>query len=69
MASRSDPYTKLRGPTKGLFYFLYSIIDIFSRHAVGWTIATRESETVARDLIAKTCEREGVDPGQLGMCQ
>jgi putative transposase len=32
---------------------------------VGWTIATRESETVARDLISKTCDRDGIDPGQL----
>lgn len=57
--------TKLRGPAKGVFFFLYSIIDIFSRQVMGWTIATRESERVARSLITQTCEREGVDPGQL----
>jgi putative transposase len=57
--------TKLRGPTKGIFYFLYTIIDIFSRHIVGWTVASRESEIVARSLIQQTYESEGVDPGQL----
>jgi putative transposase len=57
--------TKLRGPAKGVFFFLYSIIDIYSRQVVGWTVASRESEIVARELIEKTCRREGVDPGQL----
>jgi len=57
--------TKLRGPARGVLYFLYTIIDIYSRRVVGWTIATRESEAVAHELIRKTCEREGVDPNQL----
>ena len=57
--------SKLRGPSKGVFYFLYTIIDIFSRDVVGWTITTRESELIATDLVRKTYEREGVDPNQL----
>ena len=57
--------TRVPGPHKGVFYFLYTLLDIFSRQVVGWTIATRESESVARELLAKTCEREGIDPGQL----
>lgn len=57
--------TRLPGPTKGARYFLYSVLDIFSRRVVGWTIATRESVGVARELIRRTCERERVDPGQL----
>lgn len=57
--------TKLRGPARGVLYFLYTIIDIYSRQVVGWTIATRESERVAHELIRKTCEREGVNPGSL----
>ncbi|MCA1782114.1 MAG: integrase core domain-containing protein [Intrasporangiaceae bacterium] len=48
-----------------MLYFLYTIIDIYSRQVVGWTIATRESERVAHELIRKTCEREGVNPGSL----
>ena len=57
--------TKLRGPTRGVRYFLYTIIDIFSRKVVGWTIAERESEKVARRLISETCRKEGVDRNQL----
>lgn len=57
--------TKLPGPSKGVFYFLYTIIDIFSRHAVGWTLATRESEAIAGELIRRTYQREGVDAQQL----
>ena len=34
---------------------VYTIIDIFSRKAVGWTIAERESEKIARRLITATC--------------
>lgn len=57
--------TKLAGPTRGVRYFLYTIIDIFSRKVVGWTIAARESEKVARRLIRETCRKEGVDPDTL----
>lgn len=57
--------TALRGPTKGVRYFLYTIIDIFSRKVVGWTIADNESETHARRLIRETCRRHGVDRDQL----
>ncbi len=57
--------TKLRGPTKGVFYFLYTILDIYSRKVVGWTVAERESDKVAKRLIAETCNKEGVDRGRL----
>lgn len=57
--------TKLRGPTKGILYFLYTILDIYSRKVVGWTLAERESESVAKRLIAATCKKEGVDRGRL----
>jgi putative transposase len=57
--------TKLRGPTRPVRYFLYTILDIFSRKIVGWTIAERESEKVARRLISETCRKEGVDRDQL----
>lgn len=43
--------TKLAGPTRSVRYFLYTIIDIFSRKVVGWTVAERESKKVARRLI------------------
>ena len=57
--------TKLRGPVKWSYYYLYVILDIFSRYVVGWMIANRESSTLAKRLIAETCEKENVQPGQL----
>jgi len=57
--------TKLAGPAKGVRYFLYSIIDIYSRKIVGWTIAERESEKIAKRLIRETCRRYGIDRDQL----
>jgi putative transposase len=57
--------TKLRGPAKWVYYYLYVILDIFSRYVVGWMLAHRESETLARRLIAETCAKEKIVPGQL----
>ncbi len=57
--------TKLRGPVKWAYYYLYVILDIFSRYVVGWMIAHRESAALAKRLIAETCEKENVQPGQL----
>lgn len=57
--------TALRGPTKGVKYYLYTIIDIFSRTVVGWAIHETESETHARRLITQACRRHGVDRDQL----
>jgi putative transposase len=57
--------TKLRGPTKGLWFFLYVIMDIFSRYVVGWLVAERESEALARELIDAACAKQGVGRGQL----
>jgi len=41
------------------------ILDVFSRYVVGWMIAPRESDALAEKLIAETCERQGIQPGQL----
>jgi len=57
--------TALRGPTKGVRYYLYTIIDIYSRKVVGWSIHEAESETHARRLIREACRRHGVDRDQL----
>ena len=57
--------TKLRGPVKGVRYFLYTIIDIYSRCIVGWSVAEVESETHARRLIKEACQRHKVDRDQL----
>ena len=57
--------TKLRGPAKWQYFNLYVIIDIFSRLVVGWLVADRESATLAGRLIAETCEKQAITPGQL----
>lgn len=57
--------TKLRGPTPYTYFYLYVILDVFSRYVVGWRIAERESEDLARELIQQTCAKEGIPAGQL----
>jgi putative transposase len=57
--------TKLHGPAKWTYYYLYVILDIFSRYAVGWMVATRESAALAEKLIAATCAAQGITGGQL----
>jgi len=57
--------TKLRGPVPWTYYYLYVILDVYSRYVVGWMIADRESEELAQDLIRETCAKQGIQPGQL----
>lgn len=57
--------TKLRGSVKGLYYFLYVILDLFSRYVVGWMVATRETAELAQILVDTTCQRQGIAPDQL----
>jgi putative transposase len=57
--------TKLRGPAIWTYYYLYVILDVYSRYVVGWMIAERESEELAQELIRATCDKQGIQPGQL----
>jgi len=57
--------TKLRGPAKWTYYYLYVILDVFSRYVVGWMVAHREQAALAQKLIEQTCEKQGIKPGQL----
>jgi putative transposase len=57
--------TKLLGPVKWTYFYLYVILDIFSRYVVGWMIAHGESSALAKRLIAETCEKQNVLPEQL----
>ncbi len=57
--------TKLLGPFKWTYFYLYVILDIYSRYVVGWTIALQEAAHVAEALVAETYHKQGVDPGQL----
>ena len=64
-AEGSWDITKLKGPVKWTCFHLYVILDIFSRHVVGWLIAERESAELAEQLIADTVARHDVEPGML----
>lgn len=57
--------TKLLGPVKWTYFYLYVILDIFSRYVVGWMVAHRESAALAKKLIEQTCEKQGIVQGQL----
>jgi putative transposase len=57
--------TKLLGPVKWTYFYLYVILDIFSRYVVGWMIAPHESAVLAERLIAETCAKYAIAPGQL----
>jgi putative transposase len=57
--------TQLLGPQKWTYYYLYVLLDVFSRYVVGWLVAHREWAALAEKLIADTCERQGIEPGQL----
>jgi putative transposase len=57
--------TKLLGPVKWTYYYLYVVLDIFSRYVVGWMLATRESASLAERLLADSIRKQGVDPDQL----
>jgi putative transposase len=57
--------TKLLGPAKWTYFYLYVILDIFSRYVVGWMVAHRESAVLAERLIATTCEKQEITAGQL----
>ena len=57
--------TRLRTYTKWSYFYLYVILDIFSRFVVGWMLADRENARLAKRLIAETVLKEGIDENQL----
>jgi len=57
--------TKLKGPAKWTYFCLYVILDIFSRYVVGWMVAHREQDALARRLIEESCMKQRIEPGQL----
>jgi putative transposase len=57
--------TKLKGPVKLLYFYLYVILDIFSRYVVGWMIAEAENAGLAERLIEQSCIKQGIAPDQL----
>jgi len=57
--------TKLKGPAKWMYFYLYVILDIFSRRVVGWCVADRESAELFQSLFEETLLKHEVPPGQL----
>jgi putative transposase len=57
--------TKLAGPAKWTWFYLYAILDIYSRYAVGWMVAAREAAQLAERLLAETITAQQVEPDQL----
>jgi len=54
--------TKLLGPKKWTYFYLYVLLDIFSRYVVGWMVADRENSALAGRLIEESCHKQGVEP-------
>jgi len=57
--------TKLKGPSKWTYFYLYTILDVYSRYVVGWMVAYRESAVLAEELIAETFLRQNIERGSL----
>jgi len=57
--------TKLKGPATWTYYYLYVLLDVFSRYVPGWMIATKESAALAQRLIADSVATQGIAPGRL----
>jgi putative transposase len=57
--------TKLRGPVKWTYFYLYAILDVFSRYVTGWMVAERESGDLAKHFLEETIRKYDIPPGQL----
>ncbi len=57
--------TKLKGPVKWSYFYLYVILDIFSRYVVGWMVATQENSRLAKVLVRQSCSQQQIEPGDL----
>lgn len=57
--------TKLLGPFKWTYFYLYVILDVFSRYVVGWMVAHQETAALAKRLIEDTCRKQEIVPEQL----
>ena len=57
--------TYLKTPIRGRFYYLYVVMDIYSRYVVGWMLADRECQYLAHKLLQETCRKYNIAPNQL----
>ena len=63
--SRAHRAPQLLRPAKWTYFYLYVLLDIFSRYVVGWLVVEKESAALAQRLIAESCARQNIEPGQL----
>ena len=63
----SGDITKLRGPVKWTYFYLYVSLDVFSRYAVGWMVAHRESAELAQQFLAETLGKHQIPAGPLNI--
>jgi len=57
--------TKLRGPAKWTYFYLYVILDLYSRLVVGWMVARRETSTLAQRLVSETVQKQAIGRDQV----
>ena len=57
--------TKLKGPAAWTYYYLYVILDVYSRCIVGWMVMESENASLAEELIAESCAKQRIEPEQL----
>ena len=56
---------RLLGPVKWTYFYLYVLLDVFSRYVTRWMVAMRESAELAKRLIEESCKKQCIQPGQL----
>ena len=54
--------TRLLGPKRWTYFYLYVLLDIFSRYVVGWMLAERENAALAARLIEESCLKQAIQP-------
>ena len=57
--------TYLPSQVQGLYFYLYLIVDIFSRKIVGWTVHAEQLSDHAADLVKQTCQDENIEHAQI----
>ncbi len=57
--------TYLRGPVRGTFFYLYLVLDVFSRKVVAAEVHAEENAAISGPLVECACETERVDPREL----
>jgi putative transposase len=54
--------SKLKGPVKWTYFYLYVILDVFSRYVVAWTVQHRENGQLAKALIEQATDQQQITP-------